>query len=477
MAATASDPATLVSASNLQPTSAVDDDEYSHHDIESTNDEPDDHKAVTATAEWGRMSFVAAFFCIAIVGGVLAGTLAFAGTDRFRGDDSDDPPVEASREITLAPTGAPSVNVLDMPTTLVPVITVSPTTANPTTAEPTETRKCFESRNEISFALIMYNGNLPEQAIEKYGQIRTWCVSRVTDFSDLFRDFVDFNEPLDGWDVSQVTNMAGMFRGAETFNQPLAAWNTSSVRDMSQMFLGAFDFNNDVSTWQTSSVRTTSHMFDGASSFDQNLTSWDAGSVVTMEAMFASATSFNGDVSTWNVTLVDNFSYMFSGASSFDGDLSQWNVSGAITMEYMFSDATSFTGRSITDWHVPPGANVNGMLENANSFDGNVSGWPVDVQVPTRPPVVSTFPSTSPSFSASSLLAPSQSPNVTIEGGSAQSIPSEAPSVAPTVAQQQRIFPTEALSVRPTSESSPSAPSKLSSGSPSFVSQEPTSSP
>lgn len=56
-----------------------------------------------------------------------------------------------------------------------------------------------------------------------------WNVSLVTDFSELFKDDVSFNEPIGRWNVSSSNSFAYMFSGAAAFNQPLGGWNTHNV--------------------------------------------------------------------------------------------------------------------------------------------------------------------------------------------------------------------------------------------------------
>lgn len=59
--------------------------------------------------------------------------------------------------------------------------------------------KCFESHDELLRVVIGYMGNNRPEVVELYGDIRDWCVGLVTDFTAVFRDQKDFNEPLD-WD-------------------------------------------------------------------------------------------------------------------------------------------------------------------------------------------------------------------------------------------------------------------------------------
>ena len=51
------------------------------------------------------------------------------------------------------------------------------------------------------------------------GDISTWDVSKVTDFSELFKDQANFNADISNWDTSSATNLGSMFRNASNFDQ------------------------------------------------------------------------------------------------------------------------------------------------------------------------------------------------------------------------------------------------------------------
>ncbi|CAB9528445.1 Mycoplasma protein of unknown function, DUF285 [Seminavis robusta] len=72
-----------------------------------------------------------------------------------------------------------------------------------------------------------------------------WCVTRVDDFSSVFRDlFYSFNVPFDysSWDVSNATSFEGLFQGLETFNQNLCSWGLldyqQGIPSTKDMFVG-----------------------------------------------------------------------------------------------------------------------------------------------------------------------------------------------------------------------------------------------
>ena len=64
------------------------------------------------------------------------------------------------------------------------------------------------------------------------GKISAWCVSPITDISNLLTPMDEkyltlFNEDLSRWDVSNVVNMQSMFTLARSFNRDLSKWNVS----------------------------------------------------------------------------------------------------------------------------------------------------------------------------------------------------------------------------------------------------------
>lgn len=65
---------------------------------------------------------------------------------------------------------------------------------------------CFQTRRELQSAIALYtseNVTMRLEAFVRYGRIGQWCVSKIEDFSELFKGRETFNEPLDGWDVRQ----------------------------------------------------------------------------------------------------------------------------------------------------------------------------------------------------------------------------------------------------------------------------------
>ena len=140
-----------------------------------------------------------------------------------------------------------------------------------------------------------------DDAVKKYGDIKYWDVSQVTNMRMLFsttrNSSLVFNGDISKWDVSNVTDMRQMFLANFYFNQPIGHWDTSRVTLMTSMFSHARLFNQPIGEWNTSGVTDMGGMFGGAVVFDQRLGSWDVAGVTDMSSMFFDATAFmnNGD--------------------------------------------------------------------------------------------------------------------------------------------------------------------------------------
>ena len=57
------------------------------------------------------------------------------------------------------------------------------------------------------------------QATEKYNHINKWNTSQVTDMSQLFKNYEEFNDNISEWDVSHETNMSYMFYGKSSLSE------------------------------------------------------------------------------------------------------------------------------------------------------------------------------------------------------------------------------------------------------------------
>ena len=104
-----------------------------------------------------------------------------------------------------------------------------------------------------------------EEAKIKYGDIKDWDTSNVTDMSLLFLELYQFNDDISNWNVSNVTDMSRMFWKAKSFNQPLGNWERKN------------DANEEISTLKH--VTDMEHMFYKAEAFNQDLKSWNLTSL------------------------------------------------------------------------------------------------------------------------------------------------------------------------------------------------------
>ena len=76
-------------------------------------------------------------------------------------------------------------------------------------------------------------------AAEIYGDINTWDVSKITDFSALFEGKTTFDSDISKWDVSNGTNFYNMFHNALSFNQHIRSWVVKEYANLTNMFDGA----------------------------------------------------------------------------------------------------------------------------------------------------------------------------------------------------------------------------------------------
>ena len=89
-----------------------------------------------------------------------------------------------------------------------------------------------DTKEELQNAVNLWCEN-QETATEKYGDINSWNVSKITDMSRLFYKKEHFNSDISNWDVSNVTDMSDMFGFALSFNQNIGSWNVRNVKHMS----------------------------------------------------------------------------------------------------------------------------------------------------------------------------------------------------------------------------------------------------
>ena len=230
-----------------------------------------------------------------------------------------------------------------------------------------------ESKGALESAV--YSWEIDRQnAIDTYGDINTWDTSQITDMSQLFSSWPNFNSNISNWNVSNVTNMRGMFSGATLFNQNIGGWNTANVTDMYGMFNYAHAFNQDIGGWNTSNVTDMNTMFNYAHAFNQDIGGWNTANVTDMYSMFASATVFNQDIGNWDVSNVTNMRDMFRFAIAFNQYIGGWNTAMVTNMSGMFGSATLFN-QDIGGWNTSNVTNMASMFSGAAAFNQDIGNW------------------------------------------------------------------------------------------------------
>ena len=171
----------------------------------------------------------------------------------------------------------------------------------------------------------------PTSAKATYGEMNTWDVSAITDFSRFFSNWVRFNEDISNWDVSNGTNFFLMFSGAPSFNQDLSKWDVSSGTSFMAMFSSAQSFNQDLSAWDVSNGTNFTMMFSGTKSFNADISGWDVSSGINFTSMFQANSQFDiNDINSWKVSEDADLSHMFgyNNTPSFSEFNQTLNISG-----------------------------------------------------------------------------------------------------------------------------------------------------
>lgn len=102
-----------------------------------------------------------------------------------------------------------------------------------------------------------------------------------------------------------------VFQDAVRFNGDISTWDVSNVYDFSGMFIDCSEFTGDLSLWNTGNALVMSSMFYQATKFHgQGLAKWSVSNVFYFDYMFADAVSLTEDLSSWDVSSVQSMKYM-----------------------------------------------------------------------------------------------------------------------------------------------------------------------
>ncbi len=206
----------------------------------------------------------------------------------------------------------------------------------------------FETREQLDTAVDLWLDD-ETSAIVTYGDINTWDVSEIDDFSNLFsttrnKSSSTFNSDISNWDVGNGKNFLGMFFKAQIFNQDISDWDVSSGWNFSSMLAYAASFNQVIGNWDVSNGQYFVGMFTDAYNFNQDLSYWDVSNGINFSWMFNNAYQFSwGKISNWDVSKGDDFTRMFAATRFFVDNLSYWNPLPEADFTEMFYAA----------WHHP----------------------------------------------------------------------------------------------------------------------------
>ena len=243
------------------------------------------------------------------------------------------------------------------------LVSWSPPTLSPTAApsaapssSPTATYY-FEDKILAQLAIGIYikcgkEAPACNQAKLEYGYpIGNWNTERMTDMSNLFAGFNDFNEPLTNWDTRKVTNFGGMFEFAKSFNQPLASFDTSGATNMQDMFKFADAFNQPLDHFDTAKVKRMDYMFSQNSIFVSFFEYIIMRVHWTNSKFFLTTPAQNQDISMWNLTLVESQKRMFYENKAIDRCFEEWGkyYSSDGNYDQMFEGAIGCDSQSSPD--------------------------------------------------------------------------------------------------------------------------------
>ena len=260
------------------------------------------------------------------------------GNKKWGGDDDDFGDIEEEvigegEKVGVKPNQQDDADATDAPTAVPatpPANRFTPGKDDPSKANEEIRAAVNELKEKEKYKNYKTAKNSDKSDVWNKGVIGEWDVSNVTDMSNLFIDFYEFNEPLNDWNVSNVTNMGGMFGGcftsdadttdkgmiasmAANFKQNLTNLNNVRARKLSY----CMRFNKPLNNWNVSKVTIMGAMFSGCTYFNQDISNWNVRNVTDMNRMFVRCYNFNQPaiIEKWNLLYMpnENKEYMFVG--------------------------------------------------------------------------------------------------------------------------------------------------------------------
>ncbi|MCY3411533.1 MAG: DUF285 domain-containing protein [Candidatus Heimdallarchaeota archaeon] len=135
----------------------------------------------------------------------------------------------------------------------------------------------------------------------------------------------------------------------------------------------------EISQWGDLKLGDTGHFFDGCENLV--LTATDAPDLSDspdLSNMFRHCINLGsqGTMDLWDVSGVTNMEGMFEQAQNFNMDLSSWDVSSVTNMDKMFSEAQIFNF-DISSWDVSSVTSMSNMFSQALRFNQPIGSWDV----------------------------------------------------------------------------------------------------
>ncbi|MEX0273563.1 MAG: BspA family leucine-rich repeat surface protein, partial [Flavobacteriaceae bacterium] len=188
------------------------------------------------------------------------------------------------------------------------------------------------------FPRIYFNGTGDAQKINR---IVKWGTTKWTSMEDAFKGCIHLSPNAEDLpDLSLLTSLKGMFRNATYLYSQygnIGTWDVSTVTDFSYMFAGVERPLGHIGNWNISSAESMEGMFQNATKFNQDLTSWNVTNVTNLNVVFEGAIDFDGDVSSWNVANATSMTRMFNGAVNFNGKIAEWDIGSVGNMQLMLN--------------------------------------------------------------------------------------------------------------------------------------------
>lgn len=197
--------------------------------------------------------------------------------------------------------------------------------------------------------------------------------SKVTDMSNMFKDYKEVDLDISNFDTSNVAHMSYMFNGCSNLaTLDVSSFDTSNVVDMTYMFYNCKALTSlDVSNWDTNNVTGMGSIFyECRSLISLDVSNWDVSKVVSMNFMFGGCKSLTSlNVSNWNTSKVGNMTYTFDNCGSLAFlDVSNWNTNNVRDMQYMFNGCSSLTTLDVSNWNTSKVTDMRYMFNGCNAL-------------------------------------------------------------------------------------------------------------